>query len=70
MQRSYRDTDLKDPRGKLRCLQQAQDEKVQKAEEIIAKFSEYVKSKGLKPIDEHKKLLKELKTSNEKSERE
>lgn len=64
------DTDLKDPRGKLRCLQQAQDEKEQKADEIVTKFSKYVKSKGLQPIDDHKKLLKELKTSNGKSERE
>lgn len=64
------DTDLKDPRGKLRCLQQAQDEKLQKAETLLKNFSEHVKRKGLKPIDDHKKLLKELKTSNEKSERE
>lgn len=64
------DTDLKDPRGKLRCLRQAQDEKLQKAEEIVTKYIEQMKSKGLKPIDDHKKLLKELKTSNEKSERE
>lgn len=34
------DTDLKDPRGKLRCLRQAQDEKLQKAEEIVTKYSE------------------------------
>ena len=54
------DTDLKDPRGKLRCLRQAQDEKLQKAEEIVTKYSEQMKSKGLKPIDDHKKLLKEL----------
>ena len=54
------DTDLKDPRSKLRCLRQAQDEKLQKAEEIVTKYSEYMKSKGLKPIDDHKKLLKEL----------
>lgn len=64
------DTDLKDPRGKIRCLQQAEKEKAKKADEIATKFSEYVKSKGLKPIDDHKKLLKELKTSNGKSERE
>ena len=64
------DTDLKDPRGKLRCLQQAEDEKLQKADEIVTKFSEYVKSKGLTPIDDHKKLLKELKSNDEKSERE
>lgn len=63
-------TDLKDPRGKLRCLQQAEDDRLQKADEIVTKFSKYVKSKGLKPIDDHKKLLQELKTSNEKSERE
>lgn len=54
------DTDLKDPRGKLRCLRQAEDEKAQKAERLITKFSEYMKSKELKPIDDHKKLLKEL----------
>lgn len=64
------DTNLHDPRGKIRCIQQARNEKLQKAERLITKFSEYVKSKGLKSIDEHKKLLKELKTSNEKSERE
>lgn len=55
------DTDLKDPRGKLRCLQQAENEKAQKAERLITNFSKHVKSKGLKPIDDHKKLLKELK---------
>ena len=55
------DTDLKDPRGKLRCLQQARNEKLQKSEEIVTKYSEYMKSKGLKPIEDHKKLLKELK---------
>ena len=54
------DTDLKDPRGKLRCLQQAEDEKLQKAETLLKNFSEHVKRKGLKPIDDHKKLLKEL----------
>ena len=55
------DTDLKDPRGKLRCLQQAGDEKLQKAEEIVTKYIKQMKAKGLKPIDDHKKLLKELK---------
>ena len=55
------DTDLKDPRGKLRCLQQAEDEKVRKAETLLKNFSEHVKRKRLKPIDDHKKLLKELK---------
>lgn len=60
------DTDLKDPRGKIRCIQQAENEKAQKADEIVTKFSEYVKSKRLKPIDDHKKLLKELKSNNEK----
>lgn len=29
------DTDLKDPRGKLRCLQQAEDEKLQKTIERV-----------------------------------
>lgn len=60
------DTDLKDPRGKLRCLQQAEDERVRKAETLLKNFSEYVKRKGLKPIDDHKKLLKELETNDEK----
>lgn len=55
------DTDLKDPRGKLRCLRQAEDEKVRKAETLLKNFSEHVKRKGLKPISEHKRLLKELK---------
>lgn len=55
------DTNLHDPRGKIRCIQQAENERVQKAERLIKKFSEYVKSKGLKPIDDHKKLSKELK---------
>ena len=64
------DTNLHDSRGKIRCIQQAENERVQKAERLITKFSEYVKSKGLKSIDEHKRLLKELKTSNGKSERE
>ena len=60
------DTNLHDPRGKIRCIQQAENEKVQKAERLITKFSEYVKSKGLKSIDEHKRLLKELETNDEK----
>lgn len=60
------DTDLKDPRGRIRCIQQAEKEKVQKAENLLKNFSEYVKRKGLKPIDEHKKLLKELEINNEK----
>ena len=60
------DTNLHDPRGKIRCLQQAEDEKLQKADEIITKFSKYVKSKGLTPIDDHKKLLKELRLNDEK----
>ena len=64
------DTDLKDPRGKLRCLQQAEDEKVRKAETLLKNFSEYVKHKGLKPIDEHKKLLKELGINDEKGVKE
>lgn len=64
------DTDLKDPRGKLRCLQQARNEKLQKAEEIVTKYSEYMKSKGLKPIDDHKKLLKELGINDEKEVKE
>ena len=54
------DTDLKDPRGKIRCIQQAENEKVRKAETLLKNFREYVKRKGLKLIDEHKKLLKEL----------
>ena len=60
------DTDLKDPRGKIRCLQQAEDEKLQKAETLLKNFSEHVKRKGLKPIDDHKKLLKELGINDEK----
>lgn len=60
------DTNLHDPRGKIRCLQQAENERVQKAERLITKFSESVKSKGLKSIDEHKRLLKELETNDEK----
>lgn len=64
------DTNLHDPRGKIRCIQQAENERVQKAERLITEFSEYVKSKGLKPIDEYKKLLKELETNDEKEEKE
>lgn len=64
------DTDLKDPRGKLRCLQQAENEKARKAERLITKFSEYVKNKGLKSIDEHKRLLKELEINDEKEVKE
>lgn len=52
------DTNLHDPRGKIRCLQQAENEKVRKVETLLKNFSEYVKRKGLKPIDDHKKLLK------------
>ena len=55
------DTDLKDPRGKIRCIQQARNEKLQKTEEIVTKYIERMKARGLKPIDDHKKLLKELK---------
>ena len=54
------DTNLHDPRGKIRCIQQEENEKLQKAEDIITKFSKYMKYNGLKPIDDHKKLLKEL----------
>lgn len=54
------DTNLQDPRGKIRCIQQAENEKVRKAETLLKNFSEYVKRKGLKSIDEHKTLLKEL----------
>ena len=64
------DTNLHDPRGKIRCIQQAENERVKKAERLITKFSEYVKSKGLKSIDEHKRLLKELETNNEKEVKE
>lgn len=64
------DTNLHDPRGKIRCLQQAENERVQKAERLITKFSEYVKNKGLKSIDEHKRLLKQLETNDEKEEKE
>ena len=63
------DTDLKDPRGRIRCIQQAENEKIKRAEEIAKYFSEYVKRNGLKPIDDHKKLLKELEINNEKTER-
>lgn len=64
------DTDLKDPRGRIRCIQQAENEKVQKAENLLKNFSEYVKRKGLKPIDEHKRLLKELRLNDEKEVKE
>lgn len=64
------DTNLHDPRGKLRCLQQARNEKLQKAEEIITKYIKQMKAKGLKPIDDHKKLLKELGINNEKEVKE
>ena len=55
------DTNLHDPRGKIRCIQQAENERVRKGETLLKNFSEYVKRNGLKPIDDHKKLLKELK---------
>lgn len=64
------DTNLHDPRGKIRCLQQAENEKVRKAETLLKNFSEYVKRKGLKSIDEHKKLLKELRLNDEKEVKE
>lgn len=64
------DTDLKDPRGIIRCIQQARNEKLQKAEEIVTKYIEQMKDKGLKPIDEHKKLLKELRVNDEKEVKE
>lgn len=64
------DTDLQDPRGKIRCIQQAEKEKVQKAENLLKNFSEYVKRNGLKPIDDHKKLLKELRLNDEKGVKE
>lgn len=64
------DTDLRDPRGKIRCIQQAENEKVRKAENLLKNFSEYVNRKGLKPIDEHKKLLKELRLNDEKEVKE
>lgn len=60
------DTDLKDPRGRIRCIQQVENERVRKAENLLKNFSEYVKRKGLKPISEHKKLLKELEINDEK----
>jgi len=60
------DTDLQDPRGKIRCIQQAENERAQKAETLLKNFSKYVKRKGLKSIDEHKRLLKELEANNEK----
>lgn len=60
------DTNLHDPRGKIRCIQQAENEKVRKTETLLKNFSEYVKRKGLKSIDEHKRLLKELEANNEK----
>lgn len=60
------DTNLHDPRGKIRCIQQAENERVRKAETLLKNFSEYVKRKGLKPIDEHKRLFKELEINNEK----
>lgn len=61
------DTDLKDPRGRIRCIQQARNEKLQKTEEIVTKYIEHMKSRGLKPIYDHKKLLKELRLNyNEK----
>lgn len=60
------ETDLKDPRGRIRCIQQAENEKARKAETLLKNFSEYVKRKGLKPIDDHKKLLKELRLNDEK----
>lgn len=64
------DTNLHDPRGKIRCIQQAENERVQQADEFIKYFSEYVKRNGLKPIDDHKKLLKELRLNDEKGVKE
>lgn len=64
------DTNLHDPRGKIRCLQQAENEKARKAETLLKNFSEYVKRKGLKPIDDYKKLLKELEINDEKEVKE
>lgn len=65
------DTNLHDPRGKIRCIQQARNEKLQKAEErLITNYKEYVKSKGLKSIDEYKRLLKELEINDEKGVKE
>lgn len=64
------DTNLQDPRGKIRCIQQAENEKVRKAETLLKNFSEYVKRKGLKSIDEHKTLLKEFEINDEKEAKE
>lgn len=64
------DTNLQDPRGKIRCIQQAENERVRKAETLLRNFSEYVKRKGLKSISEHKKLSKELETNDEKEVKE
>ena len=64
------DTDLQDPRGKIRTIQQAENEKVRKSETLLKNFSEYVKRKGLKSIDEHKRLLKELEINDEKEAKE
>nr|DAN79445.1 MAG TPA: hypothetical protein [Caudoviricetes sp.] len=64
------DTNLHDPRGKIRCIQQAENEKVRKAETLLKNFSEYVKRNGLKPIDEHKRLLKELRLNDGKEVKE
>lgn len=64
------DTDLKDPRGRIRCMQQAENEKARKAETLLKNFSEYVKRKGLKSISEHKKLSKELEINDEKEAKE
>lgn len=62
------DTDLKDPRGKIRCIQQARNEKLQKTEEIVTKYIVQMKVRGLKPIDDHKKLLKELRLNDSEKE--
>lgn len=62
------DTNLHDPRGKIRCIQQARNEKLQKAEEIVIKYIELMKARGLKPIDDHKKLLKELRLNDSEKE--
>ena len=64
------DTDLKYPRGRIRCIEQARNEKLQKAEEIVTKYVEQMKVKGLKPIDDHKKLLKELGIKDEEEVKE
>ena len=64
------DTDLQDPRGKIRTIQQAENEKVRKSETLLKNFSEYLKRKGLKSIDEHKRLLKELEINDEKEAKE